>query len=99
MSANPSSWSRGGPNRPLLDAQYAKLYPFFDQISNEDLAADVDASFTVHNFFKGLNLSSKELAALKKQLMTYASDNLVKINAFLDSPYLSKYKTEEVSVL
>ena len=82
-----------------MDAQYAKLYPFFDQISNEDLAADVDASFTVHNFFKGLNLSSNELATLKKQLMTYASDNLVKINAFLDSPYLSKYKTEEVSVL
>ena len=79
-----------------MDAQYAKLYPFFDQISNEDLAADVDASFTVEHFFKGLNLSSDELATLKEQLMAYASDNLVKINAFLDSPYLTKYETDEV---
>ena len=88
-----------GPKRPLLDAQYPKLCPFFDQISNEDLAADVDASFTVHHFFKGLNLSNDELATLKEQLLAYASDNLAKINAFLDSPYLSKYQTDEVSVL
>ena len=88
-----------GPKRPLLDARYPKLCPIFDQISNDDLAANVDAGFTVHHFFKGLNLSRDELASLKEQLMAYASDNLVKINAFLDSPYLSKYKTEEVSVL
>ena len=88
-----------GPKRPLLDAQYPKLCPFFDQISNEDLAADVDASFTVDHFFKGLKLSSEELATLKEQLMAYASDNLVKINAFLDSPYLSKFETDEVFVL
>ena len=88
-----------GPKRPLLDAQYPKLCPFFDQINHEGLAADKDASFTVHHFFKGLNLSSNELATLKEQLMAYASDNLVKINAFLDSPYLSKYETDEVSLL
>ena len=88
-----------GPKRPLLDAHYPKLCSFFDQISNEDLAADVDASFTVHHFFKGLNLSSDELATLKEELMAYASDNLVKINAFLDSPYLSKFQTDEVFVL
>ena len=85
-----------GPKRPLLDAQYPQLCPFFDQVSKDDLAADVDASFTVHHFFKGLNLGSDELATLKEQLMAYASDNLVKINAFLDSPYLSKYQTDEV---
>ena len=88
-----------GPKRPLLDAQYPKLCPFFDQINHEGLAADKDASFTVHHFFKGLNLSSDELVSFKEQLMTYASDNLVKINAFLDSPYLSKYETDQVCVL
>ena len=71
----------------------------FGQISNDDLAADVDPGFTVHHFWKSLNLSRDELATLKEQLMAYASDNLVKINAFLDSPYLSKYKTEEVSLV
>ena len=88
-----------GPKRPLLDAQYPKLCPFFDQINHEGLAADKDASFTVHHFFKGLNLSSDELVSFKEQLMAYASDNLVKINAFLDSPYLSKYETDQVCVL
>ena len=85
------------PKRLLLDDRYPKLCPFFDQISNEDLAAEVNSSFTVHHFFNGLSLSSEELATLKEQLMAYASDNLVKINAFLDSPYLSMYQTDEVS--
>ena len=88
-----------GPKRPLLDSQYPKLCPFFDQISYEALTADVDASFTVNHFFKGLNLSTDELTTFKDQLMVYASHNLVKINAFLGSPYLSKYTTDEVPVL
>ena len=87
-----------GPKKPLLDAQYLKLCSCFEKISNENLVADVDTSLTVHHFFKGLNLSSDELAILKEQLMAYASDNLVKITAFLDSPYLSKFKTDEVFV-
>ena len=86
-----------GPKRPLLDSQYPKLCPFFDQISYEALTADVDAGFPTNHFFKGLNLSTNELATFKEQLIVYASHNLVKINAFLDSPYLSKYTTDEVS--
>ena len=69
--------------------------PFFDGITKEGLAAEVNESFTVHQFFAGLNLNS---ADLKDQLMLYASDNLVRINAFLDSPYLSKFQIDEVVI-
>ena len=72
--------------------------PFFDGITKEDLAAEINESFTVHQFFASLNLNSTDLETLKDQLMLYSSDNLVRINAFLDSPYLSKFQTDEVVV-
>ena len=86
------------PRRPLLDQRYPELCPFFDRITKEDLAAEVNESFTVHQFFAGLNLNSTDLETLKDQLMLYASDNLVRINAFLDSPYLSKFQIDEVVI-
>ena len=79
------------PRRPILDQRYPELCPFFDGITKEGLAAEVNESFTVNQFFAGLNLNSTDLETLKDQLMLYASDNLVRINAFLDSPYLSKF--------
>ena len=85
-----------GPKRPLLDAQYPQLCPVFDLIN--DIVEDINATLTVNDFYKGLNLSSDKLAIFKEQLMAYASDNLVKINAFLDSPYVSKYQADEVFV-
>ena len=86
------------PRRLLLDQRYPELCPFFDGITKEGLAAEVNESFTVHQFFAGLNLNSTDLETLKDQLMLYASDNLVRINAFLDSPYLSKFQIDEVVI-
>ena len=88
----------GKPRRALLNTQYPEICPFFDEISQEDLAADVNNSFTVHQFFTSLNMTSDDLRKFKEQLLAYASDNLVKINAFFDSPYLSKYQTDEVFI-
>ena len=82
-----------GPKRPLLDAQYPKLCPLFDLI---DLAGIDPAT---GNIYQGLGLNDTALVAFKQELMTYASENLIKINAFLDSPYLSKFETDEVIVL
>ena len=88
----------GKPRRALLNTQYPEICPFFDEIFQEDLAADVNNSFTVHQFFTSLNMTSDDLRKFKEQLLAYASDNLVKINAFFDSPYLSKYQTDEVII-
>ena len=88
----------GKPRRALLNIRYPEICPFFDGISQEDLAAEVNDSFTVHQFFADLDMTSDDLSKFKEQLLAYASDNLVKINAFFDSPYLSKYQTDEVII-
>ena len=89
----------GKPRRALLNIRYPDICPFFDGISQEDLAAEVNTIFTVDQFFTDLNMTSNDLQKFKEQLLAYASGNLVKINAFFDSPYLSKYQTDEVTVL
>ena len=78
------------PKRPLLDSRYPNLCPIFDQITIEDL--EVNATFTTRHLLKKLKLTKDQDA----QFMAYASDNLVKINAFIDSPYVSKYQMDEV---
>ena len=88
----------GKPRRALLNIRYPEICPFFDGISQEDLSAEVNDSFTVDQFFTDLNMTSDDLQKFKEQLLAYASGNLVKINAFFDSPYLSKYQTDEVII-
>ena len=84
-----------GPRRPLLDDQYPQLCPFIDQIPRKSL------ELTPYQFFNGLrlNVSESDLGQFKKQLLVYASKNLVRINAYFDSPYLSKFQTDEVIII
>ena len=84
-----------GPRRPLLDDQYPQLCPFIDQIPRKSL------ELTPYQFFNGLrlNVSESDLGKFKKQLLVYASKNLVRINAYFDSPYLSKFQTDEVIII
>ena len=85
-----------GPKRPLLDAQYPELCPFFDLIAERVPQNQVTVDLGALIFYESLGLNKTTLAAFKHQLMTYASENLIKINAFIDSPYLSKFETDEV---
>ena len=55
--------------------------------------------FSFEKVFENLKMNDTELNVFKRELMVYASQNLVKINAFIDSPYISKYQTDEVSLL
>ena len=81
---------------PLLDARYPQLCPTFRQIK-ENIAEDEIGNFLgTPDFYENLGLSNDALETFKQQLMNYASENLIKINAFLDSPYLAKYETDEV---
>ena len=83
-----------GPRRPLLDEQYPQLCPFIDQIPKKILTIEL----TAYHFFSSLNMSEYDLGQFKKQLLDYASRNLVRINAYFDSPYLSKFHTDEVHI-
>ena len=84
-----------GPKRPLLDAQYPELCPLFD-LFGESAVAEINIELGTLKFYESLGLDDTTLATFKQQLMSYASENLIKINAFLDSPYLSKFETDEV---
>ena len=81
-----------GLRRPLLDEQFPQICPFIDQIPPKSL------KLTPYEFFNGLNMSESDLGQFKKQLLVYASKNLVRINAYFDSPYLSKLQTDEVII-
>ena len=85
-----------GAKRPLLDLQYPELCPLFDLITES--VPEINLELGALTFFESLALNESTLASFKQQLMTYASENLIKINAFLDSPYLSKFETDEVVV-
>ena len=86
-----------GPKRPLLDAQYPELCPLFD-LFGESAVAEINIELGTQKFYESLGLDDTTLATFQQQLMSYASENLIKINAFLDSPYLSKFETDEVVV-
>ena len=83
-----------GPKRPLLDTEYPRLCPFFDRID-----ANIDLNGTAFDFFRSLNMTRSEKDSFKRQLMAYAVNNLVKITAYIESPYVSEYQTDEVWIL
>ena len=80
-----------GPKRPLLDTEYPFLCPFFDRMD-----INVDLNSTALDFFQSLNMTRSEKASFKRELMHYAVNNLVKITAYIESPYISEYQTDEV---
>ena len=85
-----------GPKRPLLDQIYPNLCPLFDKIDLSVLNHERKGYFSFEKAFENLKMNDAELDLFKRELMVYASQNLVKINAFIDSPYISKYQTDEV---
>ena len=80
-----------GPKRPPLDTEYPLLCPFFDRIDT-----NIDLNSTASDFFHSLNTTTSEKASFKRQLMHYAVNNLVKITAYIESPFVSEYQTDEV---
>ena len=42
-------------------------------------------------------MKQTELDDFKQKLTTYASKNLIRIKAFIESPYVSSYLTQEVT--
>ena len=86
--------SHFGPKRPLLDTEYPLLCPFFDRINT-----NIDLNRTASDFFHSLNMTTLEKTSFKRELMHYAVNNLVKITAYIESPYVSEYQTDQVWLL
>jgi hypothetical protein len=94
--------TRFGPKRRLLDIDHPGLCPFYDQYVYNDqnvrlfLASDMPKSYTMNDIFRLINMSSEDLVTFKQELMTYATKNMVKITAYIESPYVKTYQTNEV---
>jgi hypothetical protein len=95
--------TRFGPKRRLIDETFPTLCGFFDQFvySNEsirnDLASRTTNTSTI-NYLDGLGLNPTQLEQFKAALLNYASNNLIRINAFIESPYVTSYLTQEVAM-
>ena len=94
--------TRFGPKRQLLDIDHPGLCPFYDQYVYNDqnvtlfLASDMPKTYTIIDIFRLINMSSADLKIFKQELMTYANKNMVKITAYIASPYATTYQTNEV---
>ena len=104
------SWScqknltRFGPKRRFLDIQHPRLCPLFDEhiYTNLTLTAylltvePLALPATKLDLQDILQTTPAQTAEFKQELLQYATNNLVKITAFVDSPYVTKFETVEV---
>ena len=80
-----------GPKRRLLDEEYPLICPFFDNMNN-----DIDLHNDATMFYHSTKMTPAQTELFKTELMRYSMTNLVKITAYIESPYVSEYQTDEV---
>ena len=93
-----------GPKRVLLNEEHPNLCPLYDEfIFSNSTARDylgslkpLGTTLTLANINDYLNLSQTQALEFRQELMKYAANNLIMINAYIESPYVTKYETDEV---
>ena len=97
--------NRFGPKRQLLDIDNPKLCPFYDQYIynnkqlSDSLASDKSLDETINEFLWTIGMPDEEWIEFEKELLVYATNNMVKISAYIESPYVTVYETTEVGVV
>ena len=96
------SHNKFGPKRQLLDTDYPGLCPFYDgyiynnqELSNF-LASDKPLDQSINKFLWGIDMPDGNWTKFEQELMVYATNNMVKISAYIESPYVTVYETTEV---
>ena len=93
-----------GQKRDLLIVDYPALCSFYDDYfyNNEGMTAFLSSTgvltreYSLSSLTAELNMTSEHLKRFKEQLLIYATNNLVRIRAYLGSPYVSTFETDEV---
>ena len=103
-----TNMTRFGPKRPLMDRHYPGLCTYFDEFvypnpkTSSDLS-DGPMDSTITNFLETLKdgdgeaMEDSRKEDFKMKLTTYASRNLIRIKAFMESPYVTSFLTQEVT--
>ena len=96
--------TRFGPKRRLIDIEYPNLCAFYDQFvynnqqASNDLGGDALLVHSIPHFlFNVLDMNTTQVTSFRKEVMIYATNNLIMISAHIDSPYVSMYETSQVS--
>ena len=106
------SWScrntptRFGPKRSFLEIDFPKLCGFFDQYVynnqgvNEHLESDkpLTSNETLSKFLRDIKIPVTDWETWKKSLLLYATNNMVKITAYIESPYVTVFETSQVTL-
>ena len=104
-------WScRKSPNkfglkRHFLDTDNPGLCPFYDQFIynnqpfSDFLASDKGLDGPINEFLWAIGMEDNEWFDFEEKLLAYATSNLVKISAYIESPYVTVYQTTEVRVV
>ena len=94
-----------GHKRDLLKADYPVLCSFYDDYvyNNEEMTEFLSSNgvltreYSLSDLTAELNMTSVQQKSFKGQLLAYATNNLVRIRAYLGSPYVSTFETDEVT--
>ena len=72
----------------------------------EKLAEDNEVNFndknritTTEEVFNATDMSSENISEFTKEILSYCKENLAKVEAFIPSPFVSKYLLDEVNTL
>ena len=58
---------------------------------------DKDRITTVEQVFNSTDMSTENITQFKKETLSYCKENLAKVEAFIPSPFVSKYLLDEVN--
>ena len=64
---------------------------------NEVNFNDKNRITTVQEVFNATDMSTENIAEFTKEILSYCKENLAKVEAFIPSPFVSKYLLDEVN--
>ena len=100
-----SSHNKCGPKRQLLNTDNPGLCPFYDgyiynnQQLSDFLASDKPLDKPIIEFLWAIGMPDGNWTVFEQELMVYATNNMVKISAYIESPYVTVYETTQVKFL
>ena len=99
-----SSHNKFGPKRQLLDTEHPGLCPFYDgyiyntQQLSDFLASDKPLDKPINEFLWAIGMLDGNWTVFEQELMVYATNNMAKISAYIESPYVTVYETTPVDL-
>ena len=63
---------------------------------NGDVFGDTDRITTIQDVITLMDMPAENITHFKREILKYCKENFVKVEAFIPSPFVSKYLLDEV---